>query len=63
MASAVLVEALKADYWKPVQAGDLEVSDTHGGYCPGFDLGNGPDGCHHPDRHAGNPGQAVCRKD
>lgn len=29
MASAVLVEALKADYWKPVQAGDLEVSDSH----------------------------------
>lgn len=26
--SAVLVEALKADYWKPVQAGDLENSDT-----------------------------------
>ncbi|WP_299113858.1 dethiobiotin synthase [uncultured Winogradskyella sp.] len=27
--SAVLVEALEADYWKPVQAGDLENSDTH----------------------------------
>jgi dethiobiotin synthetase len=27
MASAVLVEALQADYWKPVQAGDLEYSD------------------------------------
>lgn len=26
--SAILVEALKADYWKPVQAGDLENSDT-----------------------------------
>lgn len=26
--SAVLVEALKADYWKPVQAGDLDKSDT-----------------------------------
>lgn len=26
--SAVLVEALKADYWKPIQAGDLEFSDT-----------------------------------
>lgn len=27
--SAILVEALEADYWKPVQAGDLEYSDTH----------------------------------
>lgn len=26
--SAVLVEALSADYWKPVQAGDLQYSDT-----------------------------------
>jgi len=26
--SAILVEALGADYWKPVQAGDLEESDT-----------------------------------
>ncbi len=26
--SAILVEALKADYWKPVQAGDLESSDS-----------------------------------
>jgi dethiobiotin synthetase len=26
--SALLCEALKADYWKPVQAGDLENSDT-----------------------------------
>ncbi|WP_317898954.1 dethiobiotin synthase [Aurantibacillus circumpalustris] len=26
--SAVLVEALQADYWKPIQAGDLEHSDT-----------------------------------
>ena len=26
--SAILVEALKADYWKPIQAGDLENSDT-----------------------------------
>jgi dethiobiotin synthetase len=28
MASAILVEALQADYWKPVQAGDLEFSDS-----------------------------------
>lgn len=27
--SAVLVEYLKADYWKPVQAGELDFSDTH----------------------------------
>ena len=26
--SAILVEALKADYWKPVQAGDLQNTDT-----------------------------------
>jgi dethiobiotin synthetase len=26
--SAILVENLQADYWKPVQAGDLENSDT-----------------------------------
>lgn len=26
--SAIIVEALKADYWKPVQAGDLHHSDT-----------------------------------
>ncbi len=28
VASAIVVEALKADYFKPVQAGDLEFSDT-----------------------------------
>ncbi len=27
--SAILVEALQADYFKPVQAGDLDYSDTH----------------------------------
>ena len=26
--SAILAEALKANYWKPVQAGDLAHSDT-----------------------------------
>ena len=26
--SAILTEALKADYWKPIQSGDLENSDT-----------------------------------
>jgi len=29
IASAILVEALKADYWKPIQAGDLDKSDTY----------------------------------
>lgn len=28
VASAIVVEALKADYWKPVQAGDLDRSDS-----------------------------------
>lgn len=28
IASAILVEHLKADYWKPIQAGDLENTDT-----------------------------------
>jgi dethiobiotin synthetase len=27
--SAIIAEALEADYWKPVQAGDLEYSDSH----------------------------------
>lgn len=27
--SAIVVEALQADYWKPVQAGELSHSDTH----------------------------------
>lgn len=27
--SAIITEALKADYWKPVQAGDLNNSDSH----------------------------------
>ena len=27
--SAIITEALKADYWKPIQAGELECSDTH----------------------------------
>ncbi|MBL7933319.1 MAG: dethiobiotin synthase [Bacteroidia bacterium] len=28
LVSAILTEALEADYWKPIQAGDLESSDT-----------------------------------
>ena len=27
--SAIVVSALEADYWKPIQAGDLENSDSH----------------------------------
>jgi dethiobiotin synthetase len=29
VASAIVTQALEADYWKPVQAGDLQLSDTH----------------------------------
>lgn len=28
IASAIVVEALEADYWKPIQAGELEFSDS-----------------------------------
>ena len=29
IASSIVVEALQADYWKPIQAGDLDNSDSH----------------------------------
>jgi dethiobiotin synthetase len=29
IASAIITEALQADYWKPIQAGDLGNSDSH----------------------------------
>ncbi len=29
IASAIITEALQADYWKPIQAGDLSQSDGH----------------------------------
>jgi len=29
IAATIVTEALQADYWKPVQAGELEYSDTH----------------------------------
>lgn len=29
IASSIIVEALEADYWKPIQAGDLDHSDTN----------------------------------
>lgn len=46
VASAVLVQALGADYWKPVQAGDLDYTDSHkiGEWAPGH-------GIIHPERY------------
>lgn len=29
IASAIVTEALEADYWKPIQAGDVDNSDSH----------------------------------
>ena len=29
IASAIITETLQADYWKPIQAGDLDHSDSH----------------------------------
>jgi len=29
LAAAIITEALEANYWKPIQAGDLDNSDTH----------------------------------
>jgi dethiobiotin synthetase len=29
VAAAIITQALEADYWKPIQAGDLAYSDTH----------------------------------
>ena len=29
IASTIITEALEADYWKPIQAGDLDNSDSH----------------------------------
>lgn len=29
IASTIITEALEADYWKPIQSGDLAYSDTH----------------------------------
>lgn len=29
IASAIVTESLQADYWKPIQAGDLDNSDSH----------------------------------
>ena len=27
--SAIIAQALEADYWKPIQSGELENSDSH----------------------------------
>jgi hypothetical protein len=29
IASSIITESLQADYWKPIQAGDLDNSDSH----------------------------------
>jgi dethiobiotin synthetase len=29
IAAAIITEALEADYWKPIQAGDLDAADSH----------------------------------
>ena len=29
VAAAIITQALEADYWKPIQAGDLDNSDSH----------------------------------
>jgi len=45
VASAILTKALKADYWKPVQAGDPDNTDSHkiAGWSPGTAI--------HPEAH------------
>lgn len=46
--SAVLVEALGADYWKPIQAGDLQYSDTD----KVRELVSNPSSVFHPNAYA-----------
>ena len=46
--AAILTEALEADYWKPVQAGDLDYSDTH----KVRDLVSHDKSVFHPETHA-----------
>ncbi|WP_088339781.1 dethiobiotin synthase [Robiginitalea sediminis] len=50
VAAAILVEALGADYWKPVQAGDLDHSDSH----KVAGLVRHPDSVIHPNAYALN---------
>lgn len=47
LVSAILTEKLKADYWKPVQSGDLEYSDT----MKVRDLVDNPTTVFHPERY------------
>ena len=46
--SAICVEALEADYWKPVQAGDLDHDDT----CKVKKLVSNSKSVFHPNRYA-----------
>ena len=48
--AAILTEALEADYWKPVQAGDLDYRDTH----KVRDLVSNDKSVFHPETHALN---------
>ena len=45
--SAFLCKALKADYWKPIQSGDLNHTDTH----KVRDWAGLPDHCLHPEAY------------
>lgn len=45
--SAILTEKLKADYWKPVQSGDLDYSDTQ----KVKDLTDNSTSVFHPERY------------
>ncbi len=48
IASAIVTEALEADYWKPIQAGDLDNSDSHKVH----DLISNPKTVIHPNSYA-----------
>lgn len=50
VASAIVVQALEADYWKPIQAGDLDHSDTD----KVKDLVSNSKSQFHPNAHALN---------
>ncbi len=60
--SAILTQALKADYWKPVQAGELDYSDSH----KIEKLVSHPDLVVHPERyrlqHPMSPHAAAARE-
>lgn len=48
IAAAIISEALKADYWKPIQSGDLDYSDTH----KVKELVSNPESKFHPNSYA-----------